>query len=186
MYPTMPGGTRENKGEGLVKTRMGHTCLEDTLASNALAVCAEADATKDGAICELKDSTHRRVFILYQGSSDGRGRKAMAVVCSRTSEDGPDGVYFEGGIGQSHGVNGQTNGLGPRLHFCWRLFLFLSARPLQAAGRRLQGCGRVQRKRKRTSVYPPNTKNLRLHHVRGRSDAGDKLRFARYGLRIRP
>ncbi len=82
---------------------MVRTGLEDTLSSDALAVGAEADATEDSAICKFKDSIHYTVFVLEQGCSDGWGREAVRVVGSRASEDWPDGVYFEGGVRESHG-----------------------------------------------------------------------------------
>ena len=138
---------------------MGHTGLENTFSSNALALCAKADAAEDGAICKLKDSIDNLVFILDEGSSNGWCGEAVLVVCSGRREDGPGGVYFEGGAGERHGGQ-RLKGMDWNGGGCMRASVLDSSSSLGRS--EVQGGDRVKRKRKRTSVYPPDMKTLKF------------------------
>ena len=138
---------------------MGRTGLENAFSSNALALCAKADAAEDGAICKLKDSIDNLVFILDEGSSNGWCGEAVLVVGSGASEDGPDGVYFEGGVGERHGGQ-RLKGMDWIGGGCMRASMLDSSSSLGRS--EVQGGDRVKRKRKRTSVYPPDMKTLKF------------------------
>ena len=138
---------------------MGRTGLENAFSSNALALCAKADAAEDGAICKLKDSIDNLVFILDEGSSNGWCGEAVLVVGSGASEDGPDGVYFEGGVGERHGGQ-RLKGMDWIGGGCMRASMLDSSSSLGRS--EVQGGDRVKRKRKRTGVYPPDMKTLKF------------------------